>query len=96
VAFLDDASWQGKVCSGGWKRAGGGETPVLEPATGSQLGSTGIVHINDQTVDDAPNTPVGGVLAPGTGARFGGTASLDAFTDARWVTLRGEIASYPF
>ena len=33
---------------------------------------TGIVHINDQTVDDAPNTPFGGVLASGTGARFGG------------------------
>ena len=34
---------------------------------------TGIVHINDQTVDDAPNTPFGGIRASGTGARFGGT-----------------------
>ena len=33
---------------------------------------TGIVHINDQTVDDAPNTPFGGIRASGTGARFGG------------------------
>jgi benzaldehyde dehydrogenase (NAD) len=57
---------------------------------------TGIVHINDQTVDDAPNTPFGGVAASGTGARFGGTANLAAFTDTRWVTLRGEIATYPF
>jgi benzaldehyde dehydrogenase (NAD) len=57
---------------------------------------TGIVHINDQTVDDAPNTPFGGVFASGTGARFGGTANLDAFTDTRWVTIRGEIAPYPF
>ena len=57
---------------------------------------TGIVHINDQTVDDAPNTPFGGILASGTGARFGGTANLDAFTDTRWVTMRGEIAPYPF
>ncbi len=57
---------------------------------------TGIVHINDQTVDDAPNTPFGGVLASGTGARFGGTANLEAFTDTRWVTIRGEIAPYPF
>ncbi len=57
---------------------------------------TGIVHINDQTVDDAPNTPFGGVLASGTGARFGGTANIDAFTDTRWVTIRGEIAPYPF
>ena len=44
---------------------------------------TGIVHINDQTVDDAPNTPFGGIFASGTGARFGGTANLDAFTDTR-------------
>ncbi len=57
---------------------------------------TGIVHINDQTVDDAPNTPFGGIRASGTGARFGGSANLDAFTDTRWVTVRAEIAPYPF
>jgi benzaldehyde dehydrogenase (NAD) len=57
---------------------------------------TGIVHINDQTVDDSPNTPFGGVRASGTGARFGGSANLDAFTDTRWVTIRGSIAPYPF
>jgi benzaldehyde dehydrogenase (NAD) len=57
---------------------------------------TGIVHINDQTVDDAPNTPFGGLLASGTGARFGGSANIDAFTETRWVTIRGEIAPYPF
>jgi len=57
---------------------------------------TGIVHINDQTIDDAPNTPFGGIRASGTGARFGGTANLDAFTDTRWVTIRGDIAPYPF
>ena len=57
---------------------------------------TGIVHINDQTVDDSPNTPFGGIRASGTGARFGGSANLDAFTDTRWVTIRGDIAPYPF
>jgi len=57
---------------------------------------TGIVHINEQTVDDEANTPFGGVLDSGTGARFGGTANLDAFTETRWVTLRGDIAPYPF
>ena len=29
-------------------------------------------------------------------ARFGGAANLEAFTDTRWVTVRGDIASYPF
>ena len=57
---------------------------------------SGIVHINEQTVDDEPNIPFGGVLASGTGARFGGAANADAFTDTRWVTIRGDIAPYPF
>ena len=57
---------------------------------------TGIVHISEQTVDDEPNIPLGGLGASGTGARFGGTANRDAFTDARWVTIRGDITPYPF
>jgi benzaldehyde dehydrogenase (NAD) len=57
---------------------------------------TGIVHINDQTVGDEAVAPFGGVLDSGTGARFGGTANLDAFTDQRWITVRGDIPRYPF
>jgi benzaldehyde dehydrogenase (NAD) len=57
---------------------------------------TGIVHINDQTVNDEAVAPFGGVLDSGTGARFGGTANLDAFTDQRWITVRGDIPAYPF
>jgi benzaldehyde dehydrogenase (NAD) len=57
---------------------------------------TGIVHINDQTVNDEAVAPFGGVLDSGTGARFGGQANLDAFTDQRWITIRGDIPAYPF
>jgi len=57
---------------------------------------TGIVHINDQTVNDEAVAPFGGMLDSGTGARFGGGANLEAFTDQRWITLRGEIPGYPF
>jgi benzaldehyde dehydrogenase (NAD) len=57
---------------------------------------TGIVHINDQTVNDEAVAPFGGVAASGTGARFGGEANLEAFTDVRWTTVRGDVASYPF
>ena len=57
---------------------------------------SGIVHINDQTVNDEAVAPFGGVLDSGTGARFGGAANLDAFTDQRWITVRGEIPPYPF
>jgi benzaldehyde dehydrogenase (NAD) len=58
---------------------------------------TGIVHINDQTVNDEANAPFGGVGASGTGARFGGAAAnIDAFTETRWITVRGQAATYPF
>jgi benzaldehyde dehydrogenase (NAD) len=57
---------------------------------------TGIVHINDQTVNDEAVAPFGGIAASGTGARFGGEANLEAFTDLRWTTTRGDVATYPF
>jgi benzaldehyde dehydrogenase (NAD) len=58
---------------------------------------TGIVHINDQTVNDEANAPFGGVGASGTGARFGGAAAnVEAFTETQWVTVRGEPPAYPF
>ncbi|MFG3200515.1 aldehyde dehydrogenase family protein [Streptomyces sp. NPDC048192] len=57
---------------------------------------TGIVHVNDQTVNDEAVAPFGGVAASGTGARFGGDANLDAFTELRWTTVRGDVAPYPF
>jgi benzaldehyde dehydrogenase (NAD) len=58
---------------------------------------SGIVHINDQTVDDEATAPFGGVGVSGTGGRAGGpAANIDAFTDTQWVTMQGEIAPYPF
>lgn len=58
---------------------------------------TGIAHINDQTINDGAHVPFGGVLASGTGSRFGGAAAnIDAFTESRWITARGDIPRYPF
>jgi benzaldehyde dehydrogenase (NAD) len=57
---------------------------------------TGIVHINDQTINDEAVAPFGGVQDSGTGVRFGGDANLSAFTDTRWITMRGEPPAYPF
>ncbi|MFB6562703.1 aldehyde dehydrogenase family protein [Streptomyces sp. NPDC056400] len=57
---------------------------------------TGIAHINDQTVNDEAVAPFGGVGASGTGARFGGEANLDAFTELRWTTVRSTPAGHPF
>ncbi|MFE9401491.1 aldehyde dehydrogenase family protein [Streptomyces sp. NPDC006530] len=57
---------------------------------------TGIAHINDQTVNDEAVAPFGGIAASGTGARFGGSANLEAFTELRWTTVRREPAGHPF
>jgi benzaldehyde dehydrogenase (NAD) len=58
---------------------------------------SGLVHINDQTVNDEALIPFGGVGESGTGSRHGGTqANLDAFTDTQWVTIRGDLPQYPF
>jgi benzaldehyde dehydrogenase (NAD) len=69
---------------------------VMKALALSERIPTGIVHINDQTVDDEPVAPFGGVGASGTGARFGGaTANIEAFTETQWVTMQGDIAGYP-
>lgn len=58
---------------------------------------SGKIHINEQTVSDEANAPFGGVKASGTGSRFGGaTANIEAFTETQWLTVRSEIAPYPF
>jgi benzaldehyde dehydrogenase (NAD) len=56
---------------------------------------SGIVHINDQTVNDEAAAPFGGVGASGTGSRLGGANwNLDAFTETQWVTISGQIAPH--
>jgi benzaldehyde dehydrogenase (NAD) len=58
---------------------------------------SGIVHINDQTVNDEANAPFGGVGVSGTGVRFGGAAAnIEAFTETQWVTVRATPPPYPF
>lgn len=58
---------------------------------------SGKVHINEQTVGDESNAPFGGVGDSGTGSRFGGySANIEAFTETQWLTVRPDIAPYPF
>ena len=55
---------------------------------------SGLVHINDQTVNDEASIPFGGVRDSGTGPGTAGRqANLDAFTDTQWVTVRGRWRS---
>jgi benzaldehyde dehydrogenase (NAD) len=57
---------------------------------------SGMVHVNDQTVNDEATIPFGGMGASGNGARFGGPANWDEFTEWQWVTVRDEPRSYPY
>lgn len=55
---------------------------------------TGMVHINDQTVNDEPQAPFGGVKGSGYG-RFGGGAALDEFTELRWINVQRHPRTFP-
>jgi benzaldehyde dehydrogenase (NAD) len=56
---------------------------------------SGMVHVNDQTVNDEAIIPFGGMGASGNGGRFGGAANWDEFTQWQWVTVRDEPKSFP-
>ena len=53
----------------------------------------GMLHVNDQTINDEATIPFGGMGMSG-GGRFGGEANLEAFTQWQWVTLRDEGKSF--
>lgn len=57
---------------------------------------TGMVHINDGTLNDDAIIPFGGMGDSGNGSRYGGEATLDTFTEWQWVTVRSEPPSFPF
>jgi benzaldehyde dehydrogenase (NAD) len=64
-------------------------------AVAEQL-TTGIVHVNDQTLNNDAYAPFGGTGASGNGSRFGSQSSWDEFTQWQWVTLRDQAHGFPF
>lgn len=58
--------------------------------------NTGLLHINDQTVDDHVVNPFGGRGASGNGTSIGGPANWEEFTQWQWVTIKDEATAYPF
>lgn len=56
----------------------------------------GMVHINDQTVNNEPHVPFGGMGASGNSGRFGGPASIEEFTKSQWVSSVEKPNQYPF
>ncbi|MGN8159631.1 benzaldehyde dehydrogenase [Salinisphaera sp. RV14] len=63
-------------------------------ALGERL-DTGLLHINDQTVNDEVINPFGGVGASGNGTSIGGPANWEEFTRWQWLTIKGEAPDYP-
>jgi benzaldehyde dehydrogenase (NAD) len=64
-------------------------------AIGDRL-RAGLVHVNDQTVNDDVVNPFGGVGASGNGTSIGGPANWEEFTQWQWVTIKATPPAYPF
>ncbi|GAA0437039.1 aldehyde dehydrogenase family protein [Virgibacillus sp. AGTR] len=56
---------------------------------------TGMIHINDGTINDEPNVAFGGVKNSGLG-RLNGEWSLDAFTTFKWISIQHKARQYPY
>jgi benzaldehyde dehydrogenase (NAD) len=57
---------------------------------------SGMVHINDQTVNNEFHVPFGGMGASGNGGRFGGPANVHEFTQSQWISVLDSPIAYPF
>ncbi|MEJ2445648.1 MAG: benzaldehyde dehydrogenase [Exilibacterium sp.] len=57
---------------------------------------SGLVHVNDQTVNDDANNPFGAPGVAGGGSSVGGPADLEEYTRWQWVTVKDTPPVYPF
>lgn len=64
-------------------------------AIGRQL-RAGMVHINDQTVNDDAVNPFGGPGIAGNGNSHGGPGDWEQFTAWQWITVKDTAPAYPF
>lgn len=58
--------------------------------------SAGMVHVNDQTVNEEPAAPFGGFKSSSNGGHFGGVGQLDLWTEWQWLTSREKAEPFPF
>jgi benzaldehyde dehydrogenase (NAD) len=56
----------------------------------------GMVHINDQTVNEEPPAPFGGFKSSSNGGHFGGVSQLELWTEWQWQTSRDKAEQFPF
>ena len=53
----------------------------------------GMVHINDQPINDDPHMPFGGVKDSGLG-RYNGEHIMDELTETKWISIQHEPREY--
>ena len=70
-------------------------SPQRAAAVAAQL-HAGMVHINDQTVNEEPPAPFGGFGSSSNGGHFGGVANLELWTEWQWLTSRDKATPFPF
>ncbi len=56
---------------------------------------TGMIHVNDQSVNDEPNIAFGGEKESGLG-RYNGEWVLKEFTTVKWISVQEKTRQYPF
>jgi benzaldehyde dehydrogenase (NAD) len=71
----DESIWRGKIFTGEWTASG----KTMQSTEPGRL-RAGMIHINDQTVNDETPAPFGGLGDSGGSSRFGALTNLDEFT----------------
>ena len=56
----------------------------------------GMVHVNDQTVNDDATNPFGGPGVAGNGSSHGGPGDWETFTAWQWLTVKDAAPRFPF
>jgi benzaldehyde dehydrogenase (NAD) len=80
---------------------GGLAAAVISPDVGRAMAlgerlNAGMVHINDQTVNDDCTNPFGGPGLGGNGSAVGGPADVDEYTRWKWLTVKAAVPQFPF
>ncbi|SET73703.1 aldehyde dehydrogenase (NAD+) [Oceanobacillus limi] len=56
---------------------------------------TGMIHVNDQSVNEEAHVAFGGEKGSGVG-RFGGEWAIEKFTTVKWISVQEDDRFYPF
>jgi benzaldehyde dehydrogenase (NAD) len=80
---------------------GGLAAAVISPSVGRAMAiaqrlRAGMVHVNDQTVNDECTNPFGGPGIGGNGSSVGGPADIGEYTQWQWLTVKNAPPAFPF